>query len=61
PDSIYTTPFKMHSPSQQQSVRVKPSDPSKASQEVTVLVDSEALPPVLIESSSTSSTSFMTQ
>ena len=46
PDSVYTVQDALALISQPRSVQVEPSDPSKASQRVTVLI--EALPPVLV-------------
>jgi hypothetical protein len=59
PDSVYTVQDALALISQPQSMQVEPSDPSKASQQVMVLIEMiEVLPPVL---SSISSTSFTTQ
>jgi len=46
PDLVYTVQDALALISQPQSVQVEPSDPSKASQQVTVLI--ETFPPVLI-------------
>jgi len=44
---IQYTPFKVHSPSQPQSVQVEPSDPSKGSQQVTVPIKALPLVPIV--------------